>query len=73
MVIDGDVHEFPARGAQVAPIGLTDACALGVLAAVAGQRVAGHDDASELLDVDMDQLARRATLVAVGRLDRRQA
>ena len=52
MVIDGDVEELPAR-------------ARGVIAlAVAGDAMAGAHDASELLDVEMDEITRMLALVA---------
>jgi hypothetical protein len=61
----------PARvvdgGEEVEPAGL----ALGPLGAVAGDAMAGADDPAELLDVDVQQLARALALVA-DHLARRQ-
>ncbi|MDX6602769.1 MAG: hypothetical protein QOF13_1971 [Solirubrobacterales bacterium] len=68
MVVDGDMNELPpdkahrlavAMGAQLPP-------------AVAGHPVAGLEDATQLLDVDVDQLARLLSLIAIGRLARLQ-
>jgi hypothetical protein len=73
VVVDGDVHELPAGGAQQASIGLTDAGAWSALATIGGDRVARNDDPTQLLDVDVHQLARPAALIAIGRLERRQA
>jgi hypothetical protein len=63
------VHVLPARRAGA----LAGAGDLLLALAVPADAVSGAANAPEFLDVDMDQLARRATLVAVGRLDRRQA
>jgi hypothetical protein len=61
-IVDADVHVLPADLAL---------CALGVGVLVAGDAVSGAAlDAPELLDVDVDQLAGMAALVAVGRLGR---
>src|SRR6266536_2845174 len=56
-VVDGDVHELPA-----------DPAAPG--RAVAVDAVAGPADLSQLLDIDVDELAWPRPLVAVGRLVR---
>jgi hypothetical protein len=60
---------------DVLPAGVTEATTVGCigrpacsLAAVAGDRVPRHQDAPEPLDVDVEQLARALTLVALGRL-----
>jgi hypothetical protein len=66
-IVDGNVYELPselAMGASHASDAL--ACA------IPGHPVSSAGDPAELLDVEMDQLARPLTLVAVGRLDRRQ-
>ena len=61
MVIDGDVEELPA-------------CAAGMIAlAVAGDAVAGAHDAGELLDVEMEQIARVCALVAADGRRRRES
>jgi hypothetical protein len=64
-VVDADVNELPAGDSVAARVGEA-------VAAVAGHPVAGPQDAAELLDVDVDQLARPLALVAVGRLERFQ-
>src|ERR671929_200054 len=67
-VVDGDVDVLPAGLAAA----LAGGVGLGrVVAALAGHAVPGAVlDAPELLDVDVDQLAGMAALVAVGRLGR---
>ena len=52
-VIDGDVQVFPPGAALVALSG-----------AVAGYAVTDPTDAAELLDIEMDDLARRFALIA---------
>jgi hypothetical protein len=64
-VVDADVHEFPAGDAVAARIGEA-------VAAVAGHPMAAPQDAAELLDADVDQLAGPLALVSVGRLERLQ-
>lgn len=51
MIVDGDVEELPTG-------------AVGLIARVAGEAVAGLDDAGEFLDVDVQQVAGRAVFVA---------
>ena len=58
--VDGDVHELPAL------LVATAVMAAGALAAQ--DAVAGAGDAPELLDVDVDQLARALALIALGGL-----
>ena len=59
-VVDGDVHVLPADPAASA-------------AAVAVDAVPGPADPTQLLHVDMEELARPLPLIAVGRLRRLQA
>jgi hypothetical protein len=51
VIIDGDVEELPA-------------CSTSLVPGVAGDAMAGLDDAGELLDVDVQQVAGRVMLVA---------
>ena len=51
-IVDADVHVFPSDASRLAP-------------AAAGDTVASAIDPGQLLDVDMQQLARASTLVAV--------
>jgi hypothetical protein len=68
VVVDRDVDELPAGVADAAAIG---GVGVGGLAApVAGDAMAGAQDSAELLDVDVDELARAPALVAVRRLGR---
>ena len=54
-IVDGDVDELPADSLRLASAG-------------AGHAMAGACDTDELLHIDVEQLARAASLVAVGRL-----
>jgi hypothetical protein len=58
------VDELPA-GVADPPTVLRVGRAAAALAAVAGDGVTGNDDPAELLDVDVDQLARPLTLVTL--------
>lgn len=65
MVVDGKVKVFPA-----------DAAAVALTGAVVGDPMCDMLEASELRDVDVDQLARSLALVTphrLGRLERRNA
>ena len=65
-VVDRDVHELPA--ARASPRVRRDG-AVGVVAPAAGDAMSGAvNDPSELLDVDVDQLAGTLALVALGGL-----
>src|SRR3954447_16663269 len=67
-VVDADVHELPASG--LAPVAVFVGAGLLVVTA-AGDAVPGAaPDPAELLDVDVDQLARMPALIAIGRLRR---
>src|SRR4051812_15423713 len=61
-IIDGDMHILPADPALIALTG-----------AVASDAMADAIDAAELLDVDMDQFARRVALIADGRRPGRES
>src|SRR5215211_2104583 len=70
-VVDADVDELPAGGAQaLGPDPLLTLASPGAEDAMAGAPAA---DPPQLLDVDVDQLARPLALVAVGRLGRLEA
>jgi hypothetical protein len=68
-VVDADVHELPADRflALLARAALQTPVAVNAMAGAAGR------DPAEFLDVDVQQLARVAALVAVGRLRRLKA
>jgi len=61
MVVDGQVHVFPANAAAVA-----------LPRAIAGDAMAGAVELTEFLDVDMDEFAGRVAFVATHRFSRRQ-
>lgn len=61
MVVDGQMHTFPTTAAAVA-----------LPCAIAGDAVTGAIALSELLDIDMDEVAHFVVLGAVPRLHRRQ-
>src|SRR6266487_4440359 len=69
-VIDADVAELPADDAAAAP---RHGCLGQPATAPAGDPMAGALEAPELLDVDVDELARPGALVAVRRLGWLQA
>src|SRR5918999_5693461 len=65
-VVDADVHKLPAGDAAALAVaaGLLLACAL------PGDAVSGAANASEFLDVDMDELARPRALITIRWLER---
>ena len=66
-IVDGDVHELPARPAAAGARGVGERA--GVVLFAAGDALAGAAlDASELLDIDVHQLAGAVAFVALGRL-----
>src|SRR5207249_1260502 len=68
VVVDGDVGELPAGP-------LSPASGVALAAAIAGDAMADGIEPAELFDVDMDDLARRPSLVAWSwllRLDTRE-
>ena len=66
-VIDGDMNAVPADGLALVAIGV--GAVAPVVALDAGDALASAAvDAPELFDVDVDQLARSLTLIALGRL-----
>src|SRR3954453_21599941 len=68
-VVDRDVHVFPADEVAAVPVGVGAAAGGASLARLASEPVPDTAvDASELLDVDVEQLARPGALVALGGL-----
>src|SRR4051812_13145264 len=65
-VVDGDMHEVPTDGVA-APAGGVGEGAVVVRAAAEDPLACTAVDASELLDVDVDELTRALALVALGR------
>jgi hypothetical protein len=63
VVVDGDVDVLPANGAPAVSV-LVDPGSIVVLLAVADAPAGTTVDAAELLDVDVDELARLCVLVA---------